>query len=115
MSDNVPAVANSSAPSVTADFLTPALQAAEGRAFQSIAQSVAISIQDAVDNLRNVETISTTAIGVAMAQYLATQNPVYQDVIKQAQGLMGSAIDNYTAIGKAAAGIATDMTAAFKG
>lgn len=43
-----------------------------GKAYQSVAQSAAIAVQDAADALRNVSTIATTAAGVAMAQYLAT-------------------------------------------
>ena len=53
--------------------ITPQIMQDEGtiKAFQSVAQSTALAVQDAVDNLRNVNTISSTAIGVAMAQMLA--------------------------------------------
>lgn len=43
-----------------------------GKAYQSVAQSSAIAIQDATDQLRNFGTIGTTAAGVAVAQMLAT-------------------------------------------
>ena len=93
----------------TADFVSVAQQAGTSRAFQSIAQSVAISVQDAVDNLRNVETISTTATGVAMAQLLTTKDPAYGMIIDQAQSLMANAIKNYSAVGKAAADIISEF------
>ena len=44
--------------------------AASIRAYQAVAQSSAIVIQDAADYLRNMETISTTAIGSALAKAL---------------------------------------------
>lgn len=77
--------------------------AATANAYQSVAQSAAIAVQDAADNLRNLMTISTTAIGVAMAQYLATQDSFYLKVIQQAQRLVATGTTQFTAVGKAAA------------
>lgn len=34
-----------------------------GKAYQSVSQSSAIAVQDATDNLRNVNTMATTAMG----------------------------------------------------
>ena len=42
-----------------------------GKAYHSVAQSAAISVQDASDYLRNASLISTTASGAALAQLLA--------------------------------------------
>ena len=42
-----------------------------GKAYHSVAQSAAISVQDASDYLRNASLISTTAAGAALAQLLA--------------------------------------------
>ena len=74
-----------------------------GKAYQSVAQSAAIAVQDAADALRNISTIATTAVGVAMAQYLATGEKKYADAMNQAQLLMQGATSDFTAVGTAAA------------
>jgi hypothetical protein len=79
------------------------LTSGAGKAYQSVAQSAAIAVQDATDALRNVSTIATTALGVAMAQLLATGDDKYAKALAQAQGLMTSATVDYAAIGAAAA------------
>lgn len=76
------------------------------KAQQSVAQSTAIAIQDATDNLRNLNTISTTAIGVAMSQLLATGDPKYIKVIEQAQSVMAKGTENFGELGAKAAEIA---------
>lgn len=81
-----------------------------GKAYQFVAQSTAIAIQDAVDNLRNINTIATTAIGVATAQMLANyENPnAIQNltkVIVEAQAVAAGAVANFTAIGTGAAAV----------
>lgn len=73
-----------------------------GKAYQSVAQSTAIAVQDAADYLRNVSTMSTTAMGVAMAQLLATGDPQYAQAIDTANKMMTDATANFSAIGKAA-------------
>ncbi len=77
-----------------------------GKAYQSVAQSAAIAVQDATDNLRNISTISTTALGVAMAQLLATGDTKYVEAITTAQSMMSRATSDFTNIGEAAAAIA---------
>jgi hypothetical protein len=74
-----------------------------GKAYQSVAQSTAIAVQDAADALRNVSTIATTAVGVAMAQLLATGEDKYAKAITTAQQLMVGATADFTNIGAAAA------------
>jgi len=82
------------------------LTSGAGKAYQSVAQSTAIAVQDATDALRNISTIATTASGVAMAQMLATPpNPNASVALTQAQAMVKSATDDYTAIGLAAANI----------
>ncbi|MFM2480558.1 hypothetical protein [Celerinatantimonas sp. YJH-8] len=76
------------------------------KAKQSVAQSTAIAIQDSVDNLRNLNTISTTAIGVALSQLLATGDPKYVQVIEQAQKIMSKGTENFSELGNKAAEIA---------
>ncbi len=78
---------------------------AAAKAYQSVAQSGAIAIQDGVDNLRNLMTISTTAIGVAMAKFIATQDAFYLQVITEAQGLVTTGATQLTDIGTAASGV----------
>ncbi|NYT43067.1 hypothetical protein HZY97_19995 [Sphingomonas sp. R-74633] len=73
-----------------------------GRAYQVVAASAAIAIQDATDMLRNVSTVSTTAIGVAMAQMLEG-DPNAQAMLEAAQAALDNAAKNYAAICTAAA------------
>ncbi|MFN4296860.1 MAG: hypothetical protein ACK4FB_08450 [Brevundimonas sp.] len=81
------------------------LTSGAGKAYQSVAQSSAIAVQDAADALRNVSTIATTAAGVAMAQYLATGLPKYKDVIQEAQTMVTGATEDFKAIGEAASSV----------
>jgi len=76
-----------------------------GKAYQSVAQSTAIAVQDATDTLRNLSTISSTAIGAAMAQMLAdpAKAEQYTKVITQAQEIMTKAAATFTTIGQDAA------------
>lgn len=79
------------------------------KAKQSVAQSTSIAVQDAADNLRNLNTISSTAIGVAMAELIATGDPKYITVIEQAQKVMEKGTANFAELGSKAAGIAKDF------
>ncbi|MET0355395.1 hypothetical protein [Pedobacter sp. R20-19] len=89
--------------------ITPQIMQDEGtvKAFQSIAQSTALAVQDAVDNLRNVNTISSTAIGVAMAQMLAVPADAvqYTPIVTAAQALATTAAANFLVVGQNAATI----------
>lgn len=80
-----------------------------GKAYQSVAQSAAIAVQDAADYLRNVGTISATATGVAMAQYVATQGAEGGEALTRAQQLVDAAAESFTKIGNAAASIANSF------
>lgn len=73
-----------------------------GKAYQYIAAASAMAIQDATDNLRNLTTISTTAIGVAMAQMLETpgQAAEMQKVIETAQRLQNDAALHFKQVGE---------------
>jgi hypothetical protein len=72
-----------------------------GKAYQSVAQSAAIAVQDATDALRNISTISTTAAGVVIAQMIAG-NDANAQVLTQVQSMMTSATEDYERIGAAA-------------
>lgn len=86
--------------------------AGAGRAYQSVAQSTAIAIQDATDYLRNVSTIATTSIGVGMAQ-IAGGSPRGLAVIRTAQKLVPVAVSDLTAISAAAIQVATSFPKSF--
>jgi hypothetical protein len=103
--DSVTAVTQATMPPVDARL------AGLGKAVQSVAQSAAIAVQDATDNLRNSMTIATTAIGAAMAQLIAGGDSVnYDQVIKTAQGIITHAAWQFKEIGADAA----DVLAGFK-
>lgn len=91
--------------------ISPQLMKQEGamKAYQSVAQSTALAVQDAVDNLRNINTISATVQGVAMAQMLA--NPamvsVYEPIVTNAQQMSTFAAQNFLTIGQNAATVLT--------
>jgi hypothetical protein len=83
-----------------------------GKAYQSVAQSTALAVQDATDALRNVSTMATTAAGVALAQILATGDAKqYQPTLDSAQAIMAQAITDFGNIGKAAGTILQNFPA----
>jgi len=81
------------------DTNTPPVQSAINNAQQSIAQSTAIALSDATDNLRNLNTISTTAIGVALSQYLETGDVKYSNIIAEAQNVVSRGAENFSSVG----------------
>lgn len=78
------------------------LSGGAGRAYQVVAASAAIAVQDATDMLRNVSTVSTTAIGVAMAQMLEGDAGA-REALAAAQATLDTAVRSYAAICEAAA------------
>jgi len=87
--------------------------AGAGRAYQCVAQSTAIAIQDATDYLRNVSTISATAIGVAIAQ-IAVGNPNGPTLLSNAQKIVGVATTDFSNIATAAITVAADYPQSFE-
>lgn len=81
------------------------LTSGAGKAYQSVAQSTAIAVQDATDALRNISTIATTAMGVAMAQLLATGDQKYATALDKAKELVQDATEDYAKIGSTAAAV----------
>lgn len=79
------------------------------KAQQAVAQSTAIAVQDAADNLRNLSTITTTAIGVALAQLLATGDPKYSKVIEEAQKVLANGTENFATVCEKAAKVLKDF------
>ena len=76
---------------------------AVSKAQNAVAQSTSIAVQDAADHLRNISTISSTAIGVALAQLLATGDSKYADVIKEAQNALTFASEHFAGVGEKSA------------
>jgi hypothetical protein len=80
-----------------------------GKAYQAVAQSAALAIQDAVDALRHTSTVATSASGMALAQFLASGDPRYLDVLAQTQAMVTKGIEDLRATGAAAAQIVKDF------
>lgn len=78
------------------------VEAGAGRAYQAVAASAAIAVQDATDMLRNISTVSTTAIGVAMAQMIEGDASA-QKTLEAAQAALDGAAKSYALICEAAA------------
>ena len=78
--------------------------AGAGKAYQSVAQSSAIAIQDATDQLRNFGTIGTTAAGVAVAQMLATGDVAkYTPILAEINNMLTKSAENFVTVGTDAA------------
>ncbi|MGI0116770.1 hypothetical protein [Zooshikella sp. RANM57] len=70
---------------------------------QSLSQSAAIAVQDATDQMRNVNTISLTAIGMAMAQMLSSGDvEKYEPIIDKVNALLKNSTDNFNSVGDSA-------------
>lgn len=80
------------------------LTSGAGKAYQSVAQSTAIAIQDATDALRNISTIATTATGVVVAQMMMGDEK-NAAMLPKIQAIMTNATSDYASIGQAAAKI----------
>jgi len=79
-------------------------QSGAGKAFQMVAQSAALAVQDATDNLRNVSTLSTTAIGVAISQLMSSGDfKTWGPVILAAQEIVKQSATDFERIGQYAA------------
>jgi hypothetical protein len=88
--------------------------AAAGRAYQSVAQSAAIAIQDGTDYLRNLNTISTASIGVAMALLIAGDpKGNAKKIIEQAQSVAAAGVLQFSLVGTAAIQVASTFPQAF--
>jgi hypothetical protein len=87
--------------------LTPSLIVSQGagKAYQSVAQSMAIAVQDATDGLRNATTMATTAAGVALAQFLATKDAKYFDAIAQANTVVSNSATTLATVGATATAV----------
>ncbi len=81
-----------------------------GKAYQSVAQSTAIAVQDATDQLRNFGTIGTTAAGVAVAQMLATGDvETYKPIIAEINTMLTNSATNFQTVGKYASEVLNEF------
>ncbi len=86
--------------------------AAAGRAYQSVAQSAAIAIQDATDYLRGINTISSTAAGIGIAMVISGNSKGLL-VIEQATQIGLAGVAQFTACTGAAVVVATSFPKSF--
>ena len=73
-----------------------------GKAYQMVAQSMAIAIQDVTDHLRNISTISSTAVAVTTELMIANPDKFeqYSKIMDKAQGSITRATLSFEKIGK---------------
>ena len=87
----------------------PALDAydqAVAKAVQSIAQSAAVTVQDATDMMRNIATVEVTAVGAATAKWIADpSDPLYVEIINKSLETIREAAVIYERIGQKAASV----------
>lgn len=76
--------------------------AGAGRAYQSIAQSVAITVQDGTDYLRNALTVCGVGYGMAIAMAAAGDESGAKKLIQVCNLVAEGATTNYKAVGLAA-------------
>ncbi|MFM9959180.1 MAG: hypothetical protein ACKVZJ_14040 [Phycisphaerales bacterium] len=90
------------------NVLDPAVIRASGagKAYQSVAQSCAITVQDGSDYLRAILTISATAIGMGTA-LVAADDPRGQPLIEAGQKIATQAVTLFSTIGQTAGTVLT--------
>ncbi len=82
---------------------------AGGKAYQAVAASAALAIQDAVDALRHTTAIATTASGIALTQFLASGDERYLKAVQYAQSMVTNAVSDFAAVGAAAGTMLKDF------
>jgi hypothetical protein len=85
---------------IQAAVLSPLVVRASGagKAYQSVAVSASIAVQDAADALRGVSIIAATGSGVAMTRFLATGDAKYLLGITAAQEMVKVATEDFARI-----------------
>lgn len=76
-----------------------------GKAYQSVATSMAITVQDATDYLRTVSVVCQSAIAVFTEQFVASEGEMpskYPEKIEQVTKTMEKSVEVFTQMGKAA-------------
>jgi len=80
-----------------------------GIAYQKASQAAAFAVQDATDYLRNIMSISSTAQGMALKLFLETKDPLYSQILTQAQTAVTLAATNLEAVGMSATTVANEF------
>ncbi len=82
-----------------------------GKAYQAVAQSMAIAIQDVTDHLRNISTLTSTAVAVATERMVAEPEKadLYSKIIAKAQANMNRTADSFEKIGVHAGNVLKDF------
>ncbi|HEX8450421.1 MAG TPA: hypothetical protein VF652_12585 [Allosphingosinicella sp.] len=92
------------------DTVDPSIvDAVDGKAYQAVAASAALAIQDAVDALRHTTAIATTASGIALSQFLASGDERYLTALPALQQMVAGAVGDFAAVGEAAAKIVSEF------
>ena len=73
-----------------------------GKAYQSVATSMAITVQDATDYMRTVSVVCQSAIAVFTVKLVATQDPQYAEKIGKVTQTMEKSIKVFKEMGTAA-------------
>lgn len=79
------------------------LTSGAGKAYQMVAQACALAVQDAVDSLRNANTLADTAAAAALSQLIATGDPQYAAILKATAEMKTAAVEAFQAATGAAA------------
>ncbi|MDJ0838850.1 MAG: RebB family R body protein [Acidobacteriota bacterium] len=69
-----------------------------GKVQIAVSQSAVIAVQDAIDHLRNLNTISSATIGRAMAGMVQTGDMQYKEMIHQAEDMVARAAEQLNSI-----------------
>lgn len=85
------------------------LTSGAGKAYQSVAHSAAIAVQDATDALRGISIIAATASGVAMTKFLTDGEPKYLAGVAAAQDMIKLGTDDFARVVAAAAAAVKDF------
>lgn len=83
---------------------TPLTQGA-GQAVQSIAQSIAIAVQDSVDTMRSMATVQSATIGVATQKYIETRDHDYIPITEHCKGNLNNSVEYWERVGLTGASI----------
>lgn len=86
--------------------------AAAGRAYQAVAQSAAIAIQDATDYLRSVGLISSTGYGIGLAMVIAGDSNGSK-VIDAATKIGKAGLTQFQSVTQAATHVAVEFPKSF--
>ncbi len=106
---------NEAVKTVQDSILSPTVVKTEGagKAYQSVAQSMAIAIQDVTDHLRNISMLASTAVAVATEMMIANPEKIdsYSKIIDKAQGMVNTAAQSFEEVGTKAGKVLGDFPA----